>query len=66
MAAGTYFRTKMREYEKSLIISLLTETRGNIREAAAKVDERRRVIYRILKRHGINPNDFRRLGANSR
>jgi DNA-binding NtrC family response regulator len=66
MAAGTYFRTKMREYEKSLIISLLTETGGNIREAAAKVDERRRVIYRILKRHGINPNDFRRLGANSR
>jgi len=56
----------MREYEKSLIISLLTETGGNIREAAAKVDERRRVIYRILKRHGINPNDFRRLGANSR
>ena len=56
----------MLEYEKSLIVSLLQETNGNIREAAAKVDERRRVIYRILKRHGLNPNDFRMLGANPR
>ncbi len=61
MAAGTYFRSKMMEFEKSLLIKLLTETRGNIRQAAFRVDERRRTIYRMMKRHGINPREFKEL-----
>ncbi len=56
----------MQEYEKSLLINLLTDTGGNIRKAALQVDERRRTIYRMLKRHGLKPIDFRGLHADPR
>ena len=59
MAAGTFLKTRMREFEKRCVIRILRKTGGNIRQAALLIDERRSRLYRILKRHGLKPADFR-------
>jgi DNA-binding NtrC family response regulator len=60
MAAGAWFRAKINEYKKELVIQLLTETRGNVKAAAAMIDERRARIYRILRSNGLKAKDFRK------
>jgi DNA-binding NtrC family response regulator len=49
----------LQQFEKSYIDALLTQTAGNVFEAARESGMDRATIYRLLGRHGINPNDYR-------
>jgi transcriptional regulator of acetoin/glycerol metabolism len=59
MASGTFFKNRIRQFEKRCLIRILRKTGGNIRQAALLIDERRSRLYRILKRHGLKAQDFR-------
>ena len=66
MARGTYIEGRVRVYKKRLVIRLLRKTGGNVKKAAALIDERRSRLYRIMRASGIKASDFRRLRANPR
>lgn len=59
MAAGEWFKKRKDELEKTLLIALLQEHRGNIWHIAKAIDERRSRLYRMFRRHGLKPGDYR-------
>lgn len=59
MAAGEWFRQQQREWEKKALVELLTKYQGNIWHIAKAIDERRSRLYRMFRRHGLKPDDFR-------
>jgi len=48
------------EFEKNYIIHLLDLTKGNITRAAELAGRYRADFYNLLKKHGINPDDFKK------
>ncbi len=59
MAAGEWFKQQQAEWEKGILISLLQQHGGNIWHIAKAIDERRSRLYRMFRRHGLKPADFR-------
>jgi two-component system response regulator GlrR len=47
-------------FEKNYLIRLLKITQGNVSNAAAMADRYRADIYTLLKKHKINPADYKR------
>jgi two-component system, NtrC family, response regulator AtoC len=47
-----------REY----LAALLTEFRGNVKKAAARAGMERESLHRLLKKHGLRSDDFKRAG----
>jgi DNA-binding NtrC family response regulator len=66
MARGTWFQERIRVYKKRIVIRLLRKTGGNVKKAAALIDERRSRLYRIMRVSGIKASDFRGLHADPR
>lgn len=56
---GTWFDERQKEWERGLLVGLLQQHRGNISHIAEAIDERRSRLYRMFRRHGIKPADFR-------
>jgi transcriptional regulator of acetoin/glycerol metabolism len=54
------------EWEKSLLVGLLVEHKGNIWHIAKAIDERRSRLYKMFQRHGIKPSEYRVLNADPR
>ena len=50
-------------FERSYLIGLLQACKGNVSEAAEMAGKYRADFYGLLKKHGLNPADFR-LAAN--
>jgi len=48
------------EFESSYLLRLLELTRGNISSAAALAGKYRADLYNLLKKHSINPGDFKK------
>jgi two-component system response regulator GlrR len=48
------------EFEKSYISNILALTRGNVSKAAELAGKYRGDLYDLLKKHGLNPSDFKR------
>lgn len=59
MAGGVWFKQRQQEWEKGVLQSLLTEHHGNIWHIAKAIDERRSRLYRMFRRHGLKPKDYR-------
>lgn len=51
---------EMRAFEARYLRDLMTETNGNVSEAARRAGTERRAMGRMLKRHGIERSDFQR------
>ena len=66
MAAGIFFKTRLRRFEKRCLVRILRKTGGNIRQASLLIDERRSRLYRLLRRHGLKAEDFRVKNADPR
>jgi two-component system response regulator GlrR len=47
-------------YEKGYLVRLLECTRGNVSGAAAIAGRYRADLYALLKKHGLNPGDFKK------
>ena len=47
------------QFEKDSITRALTESGGNVTHAAHALDLSRSVLQRLMKRHGIRPEDYR-------
>ncbi len=47
-------------FEKGYLVRLMELTRGNVSSAAAMAGRYRADLYVILKKHGINPGDFKK------
>ena len=60
---GIWFQQRHREWERQLLIGLLTEHKGNIWHIAKAIDERRSRLYKMFERHGLKPGDFRNQGG---
>jgi two-component system response regulator GlrR len=48
-------------FEKSYLVRLLELTRGNVSNAATLAGKYRADFYALLKKHGLNPGDFKGL-----
>ena len=59
MAAGTYFQERINTLERRILRIILRKTKGNVRQAAKLIDERRSRLYRMMRRHGISIEEFR-------
>jgi DNA-binding NtrC family response regulator len=58
-----FFRDRARvvgEFEREYLVSHLKMTSGDMSEAARRMEVPRRTLYRLVKRHGIEPDDYRR------
>jgi predicted HTH domain antitoxin len=53
------FRDAKREFERLYCCVLLTTTKGNISEAARLAGKDRKDLHDVLKRTGVDANDFR-------
>jgi DNA-binding NtrC family response regulator len=49
---------EMRTFEARYLRALMTETKGNVSEAARRAGTERRAMGRLLKRHGLDRQDF--------
>ena len=47
-------------FEKSYLVRLLESTQGNVSNAAAMAGRYRADLYVLLKKHGLNPSDFKK------
>ena len=63
---GAWFKQKQYEWEKTLLVQLLTEHGGNIWHIAKAIDERRSRLYRMFRRHSLKPADYRVKNADPR
>lgn len=63
MAAGVWFKQRQQRLERRLLKILLRKHGGNVWHVANAIDERRSRLYRMFRRHGISPKEYR---ANSR
>jgi two-component system response regulator AtoC len=45
------------------LVALMRHFQGNVTSAAERAGMERESLHRVLKRHGIRPEDFRRVGA---
>lgn len=50
---------EMRAFERAYLSALMSETRGNVSEAARRAGAERRALGRMLKRNGIDSEAFR-------
>ncbi|MEE9230179.1 MAG: sigma-54 dependent transcriptional regulator [Acidobacteriota bacterium] len=53
------FRQAKAEFERSYVIQCLRLTRGKVSMAAKKAGKDRKDFYYLMKKHGIDPDDFR-------
>lgn len=47
------WREQREEWEKGYFLSLIAESRGNVRVMAAKAQMNRQYVYKKLRRHGL-------------
>ena len=47
-------------FERQYLTRLMSESRGNVTQAAVSAHKERRELGKLLKKHGINPKDFAR------
>ncbi|MFZ5654190.1 MAG: sigma-54-dependent transcriptional regulator [Pseudomonadota bacterium] len=52
-----------RNFERQYLIHLLSVTNGNMTQAAELADRNRSDLHKLVRRHAINPADFRSRGA---
>ena len=50
---------KLKKAEKKIICEMLEETEGNVSEAARQLKEPERTLWWKIKKHKIDPEDFR-------
>lgn len=55
------FSDARREFERQYLMQLLAATNGNMTQAAELADRNRSDLHKLVKRHGINPGEFRNL-----
>lgn len=48
-----------RDFERQYLVQLLAATNGNMTQAAELADRNRSDLHKLVKRHSINPADFR-------
>jgi len=63
---GIWFKQKKDEWERSVLLELLQRHKGNIWHIAKEIDERRSRLYKMFRRHGLKPDDFRVRNADPR
>lgn len=51
-----------RDFERRYLVQILTATNGNMTQAAELAGRNRSDLHKLVKRHGINPTDFRNSG----
>lgn len=54
------FRKAKEEFEKNYLVQSLRLTDGNVAAAARLAEKDRKDFYDLMKKHGINPDDFRK------
>ncbi len=54
------FKEARDAFEKGYLVRLMELTRGNVSSAAAMAGRYRADLYTILKKHGLNPGDFKK------
>ena len=57
------FDSAKRDFEHRYLVQLLTATNGNMTRAAELAGRNRSDLHKLVKRHCINPTDFRNSGA---
>ncbi len=50
---------KLGTFEKQYFADLLRRSRGDVQQAAREAQLPRGTLYRLLKKHALNPSDFR-------
>ncbi len=61
-----YFAMRARrlaEFEREYLVGALTRAEGDVRAAATSARMPRGSFYRLLKRHGLRPDDYRRVAG---
>lgn len=53
------FSDARREFERQYLAQLLAVTKGNMTQAAELADRNRSDLHKLVKRHAINPSEFR-------
>jgi two-component system response regulator GlrR len=53
------FKQAKEEFEKGYVIQLLTQTRGNVVQAAKLAQRYRGDLYRLMKKYGLKAEDFK-------
>jgi two-component system response regulator GlrR len=53
------FRQAKAEFEKSYVVRALQIAHGKVAAAARMAGKDRKDFYELMKRHGVDPNDFR-------
>jgi two-component system response regulator GlrR len=58
------FNEARRDFERQYLTHLLAVTKGNMTQAAELADRNRSDLHKLVKRHEINPREFRNRGGN--
>ena len=53
------FKESKREFEESYVSNILRITQGNVAEASRLAQKNRKDFYDLMRKHQINPDDFR-------
>ena len=48
------------EFERAYLVQVLTAARGNVSRAAGITGRYRAEFYKLLKKHGLEPADFKK------
>ena len=59
VAVLTNFQKARDDFEKKYLVNLLKVTSGNVSKAAELAGKYRADLYLLLKKHGLNPQDFK-------
>ena len=57
------FNDARRDFERQYLTQLLAVTRGNMTQAAELADRNRSDLHKLVKRHDIDPGEFRKRGG---
>lgn len=57
------FESAKKDFERRYLVQLLTATNGNMTRAAELAGRNRSDLHKLVKRHSINPTDFRNSDA---